>query len=147
MPRANGTRRLGIGSGGQGFATRGAGGILMEATAVLPEGRISPEDAGIWTDSHIASFQRIVDFAHSQAAKIGVQLAHAGRKASALAPWVQSSVDSRHHANTATAFADERGWPYNGTPCILSVGFVCSSVDISRSQFMDLWLFLGHTST
>jgi 2,4-dienoyl-CoA reductase-like NADH-dependent reductase (Old Yellow Enzyme family) len=96
-----------------GFATRGAGGILMEATAVLPEGRISPEDAGLWTDSQIAPLQRIVDFAHTQATKIGVQLGHAGRKASILSPWVQSSVNHTHRANTATAFANEGGWPDN----------------------------------
>ncbi|KAI9465023.1 FMN-linked oxidoreductase [Lactarius psammicola] len=68
-----------------GFASRGAGGIVMEATAVVPEGRISPEDAGLWTDSQIAPLRRVVDFAHTQAAKVGIQLAHAGRKASTLA--------------------------------------------------------------
>jgi 2,4-dienoyl-CoA reductase-like NADH-dependent reductase (Old Yellow Enzyme family) len=53
-------------SGEQGFATRGAGGIVMEATAVLSEGRISPEDAGLWTDSQIAPLKRIVDFVRDQ---------------------------------------------------------------------------------
>jgi 2,4-dienoyl-CoA reductase-like NADH-dependent reductase (Old Yellow Enzyme family) len=96
-----------------GFATRGAGGIVMEGTAVLSEGRISPEDAGLWTDSQIAPLRRIVDFAHTQTAKVGIQLLHAGRKASTLAPWVKSSADRTHSANTSTAFANEGGWPDN----------------------------------
>ncbi|KAH9969906.1 FMN-linked oxidoreductase [Russula dissimulans] len=94
-----------------GFATRGAGAIIMEATAVVPEGRISPEDAGLWTDSQIAPLKRVVDFAHTQTSKIGVQLAHAGRKASTLAPWLRTSADRTRHANTLTATADEKGWP------------------------------------
>ena len=133
---ADGTRGLGIGSGGQGFASRGAGGIVMEATAVVPEGRISPEDAGLWTDSQIAPLRRIVDFAHTQTAKVGVQLAHAGRKASTLAMWVDSSAVHTHHVNTSTAFANEGGWPDNGTPHILSTcdGFVrCSLTCRARS--------------
>lgn len=76
----------------------------MEATAVVPEGRIAPEDAGLWTDSQIAPLKRIVNFAHAQGVKIGVQLAHAGRKASTYAPWVQSG--SRHAARK-----EENGWP------------------------------------
>jgi 2,4-dienoyl-CoA reductase-like NADH-dependent reductase (Old Yellow Enzyme family) len=86
----------------------------MEATAVVPEGRISPEDAGLWTDSQIAPLKRAVDFAHTQAAKVGVQLAHAGRKASTLAPWVQKSADRTRRVDTSIAFADENGWPDNG---------------------------------
>jgi 2,4-dienoyl-CoA reductase-like NADH-dependent reductase (Old Yellow Enzyme family) len=99
-----------------GFATRGAGGIIMEATTVLSEGRISPEDAGLWTDSQIAPLKRIVDFVHTQGTKIGIQLSHAGRKATTLAPWVKSSADRKHRANTSTAFAHEGGWPDNGAP-------------------------------
>jgi 2,4-dienoyl-CoA reductase-like NADH-dependent reductase (Old Yellow Enzyme family) len=115
----------------------------MEATAVVPEGRSAPEDAGLWTDSQIAPLQRIVDFAHTQAAKVGVQLGHAGRKVS-----IQSSVHRTHRANTATAFANEGGWPDNGALHILSVGFVrCSAFDVSRSQSMGLLLFLGRTSS
>ncbi|KAB5593589.1 NADH:flavin oxidoreductase/NADH oxidase [Ceratobasidium theobromae] len=72
-----------------GFATRGAGAVMLEATAVAPEGRISPECPGIWSDTHIAPMKRIVDFIHSQGTTVGIQLAHAGRKASTLAPFVQ----------------------------------------------------------
>lgn len=62
---------------------------MLEATAVAPEGRISPECPGIWSDTHIAPMKRIVDFIHSQGTTVGIQLAHAGRKASTLAPFVQ----------------------------------------------------------
>jgi 2,4-dienoyl-CoA reductase-like NADH-dependent reductase (Old Yellow Enzyme family) len=64
------------------FARGGAGLVLTEATAVVPEGRISPEDTGIWNDEQQAAWSRIVDFVHGQGAKAGMQLAHAGRKGS-----------------------------------------------------------------
>ncbi|KAF9098171.1 hypothetical protein BGX29_007757, partial [Mortierella sp. GBA35] len=67
------------------FASLGAGLILAEATAVVPEGRISPSDTGIWRDEQIPGLKRIVDFVHAQGSKIGIQLAHAGRKASVKA--------------------------------------------------------------
>jgi 2,4-dienoyl-CoA reductase-like NADH-dependent reductase (Old Yellow Enzyme family) len=64
------------------FARGGAGLVFTEATAVVPEGRISPEDAGLWNDEQQAAWSRIVDFVHGQGATAGIQLAHAGRKAS-----------------------------------------------------------------
>ena len=69
------------------LATGGAGLVLTEATAVTPEGRMSPEDLGLWSAAHADALRRIVTFAHDQGALIGVQLAHAGRKASTYAPW------------------------------------------------------------
>ena len=68
-------------------AVGGAGLVFTEAAAVLPEGRISPQDLGLWKDDHIAGLKRIVDFVHQQGARAGVQLAHAGRKASMTRPW------------------------------------------------------------
>lgn len=65
---------------------------MVEATSVTPEGRITPEDSGLWKDSQMAPLKYSVDFAHSQGQKIGIQLAHAGRKASAVAPWLGRSV-------------------------------------------------------
>lgn len=70
-------------------ATGGFGLILTEATAVVPEGRISPEDTGLWNDEQTAAWRRIVDFVHGQGTPIGVQLAHAGRKASTYAPFAE----------------------------------------------------------
>src|ERR1700753_4438634 len=68
-------------------AVGGAGLILTEATAVSPEGRISPQDLGIWKDEHIEGLRRIVKFVRAQGSEIGIQLAHAGRKASTGEPW------------------------------------------------------------
>ena len=64
------------------FARGGAGLVFTEASAVVPEGRISPEDTGIWNDEQREAWSRIVEFLHGQGATAGIQLAHAGRKAS-----------------------------------------------------------------
>ncbi|KAF7715328.1 NADH:flavin oxidoreductase/NADH oxidase family protein [Penicillium ucsense] len=71
-----------------GIAQRGPGMIIIEATGVLPEGRITPGCVGLWKDSQIAPLKEVVEFAHSQGQKIGIQLAHAGRKASTVPPWL-----------------------------------------------------------
>jgi 2,4-dienoyl-CoA reductase-like NADH-dependent reductase (Old Yellow Enzyme family) len=68
-------------------AVGGAGLVLTEATAVLPEGRISPQDLGIWEDGQIEMLAKIVGFIHEQGSIAGMQLAHAGRKASTSRPW------------------------------------------------------------
>lgn len=68
-------------------AVGGAGLIIGEACAVVPEGRISPFDIGIWKDEHIEAHSRITKFIESQGAVPGLQLAHAGRKASCDTPW------------------------------------------------------------
>ncbi|MFD9571324.1 NADH:flavin oxidoreductase/NADH oxidase [Streptomyces sp. NPDC059982] len=68
-------------------ATGGTGLILQEATAVSPDGRISPYDLGIWNDTQVAALRRITDFVKSQGAVPGIQIAHAGRKASTERPW------------------------------------------------------------
>jgi 2,4-dienoyl-CoA reductase-like NADH-dependent reductase (Old Yellow Enzyme family) len=84
------------------FAQGGAGLILAEATGVTPEGRISPHDTGIWNDEQVAAWRRVTDFAHTQGAVIGLQLAHAGRKASVWPEW-----GSPAHG---TMTPDEGGW-------------------------------------
>ncbi|MEI8376186.1 MAG: NADH:flavin oxidoreductase/NADH oxidase [Planctomycetota bacterium] len=68
-------------------AVGGAGLVVVEATAVSPEGRISPADSGIWSDGHVEPFARITRFLKQHGAIPGIQLAHAGRKASANRPW------------------------------------------------------------
>ncbi len=83
------------------FATGGAALVLTEAAAVLPEGRISPQDLGIWHDDHIPMLRRITDFCRAHGAVMGIQLAHAGRKASTRRPWEQPS---------GTVAASEGGW-------------------------------------
>ncbi|MEO6012028.1 MAG: NADH:flavin oxidoreductase/NADH oxidase [Devosia sp.] len=69
------------------FALGGFGLVIVEATSVLPEGRISYADLGLWNDEQIAPLARIVDFLHSQGSAAGIQLGHAGRKASTPAWW------------------------------------------------------------
>lgn len=70
------------------FGMGGFGLVLLEATGVVPEGRISFADLGLWKDEQIAPLARIVDFLHGQGAAVGIQLAHAGRKASTPVSWL-----------------------------------------------------------
>ena len=70
----------------------GAGLIFTEAAAVSAEGRISPEDLGIWKDEHIDELKRITAFIEKHGSVSGIQLAHAGRKASHIAPWLGSKL-------------------------------------------------------
>ena len=81
---------------------RGPGLACIEATAVTANGRITPEDVGLWKDSQIEGLRTAVEFAHSQGQKPMIQLAHAGRKASTVAPWLSSG---------AVAGKDLNGWP------------------------------------
>jgi 2,4-dienoyl-CoA reductase-like NADH-dependent reductase (Old Yellow Enzyme family) len=68
-------------------AVGGAALVIAEATAVLPEARISPQDLGIWSEAHIEPLSRITKFIHDQGSVAGIQIAHAGRKASTARPW------------------------------------------------------------
>lgn len=81
-------------------AVGGAGLVMVEATAVSPEGRISPDDSGIWSDSHADAFVPIARFIKEQGAVAGIQIAHAGRKASCSLPWLGGGPLE----------TDERGW-------------------------------------
>lgn len=85
-----------------GIISRGPGLSFIEATAVTPSGRITPQDSGIWLDSQAEALKEIVTFAHSQNQLIGIQLAHAGRKASTVAPWLSMG---------ALATKEAKGWP------------------------------------
>ncbi len=82
-------------------AVGGAGLVIAEATGVVPEGRITPGCTGIWSDRHAEAFARITHFVKQQGAVPGIQIAHAGRKASAALPW--------HGGNHLAAAAG--GWP------------------------------------
>lgn len=68
-------------------AVGGAGLVMVEATGVSPEGRISPADSGLWSEAHADAFAPVVRFVEAQGAVAGIQLAHAGRKASTAPPW------------------------------------------------------------
>ncbi len=110
-------------------ATGGFGFILTEAAAVLPEGRISPQDAGIWSDAHAEAWAPIVDFAHNQGAAIGMQLAHAGRKASTYRPFVGEPSGSVPEA--------EGGWATVG-PSALAFEGLAEPAALSREAIAEV---------
>jgi 2,4-dienoyl-CoA reductase-like NADH-dependent reductase (Old Yellow Enzyme family) len=89
------------------LATGGAGAIVMEATGVVPEGRISIACPGLWSQEQADALKPIVAFAHSQGVKMGIQLAHAGRKGSTMQPWADNKIATK----------DEGGWePVSASP-------------------------------
>jgi 2,4-dienoyl-CoA reductase-like NADH-dependent reductase (Old Yellow Enzyme family) len=96
-----------------GLARGGAGLVFTEATAVQPEGRISPEDAGIWTDAQASDYARIAAFVKGQGAVPGIQLAHAGRKASTFAPW----------RGRGSVPVGDGGWPTVGPSALAFEGY------------------------
>jgi 2,4-dienoyl-CoA reductase-like NADH-dependent reductase (Old Yellow Enzyme family) len=97
------------------MAAGGAGLIVTEATAVSPEGRISDRDTGIWNAEQAAAWTRIVDYLHRQGATAGIQLAHAGRKASTFPAWGAGL--------RGTVPADQGGWPTLAPSAIAFPGY------------------------
>ncbi|MFN7914758.1 MAG: NADH:flavin oxidoreductase/NADH oxidase [Vicinamibacterales bacterium] len=114
-------------------AVGGAGLVFTEATAVLPEGRISPDDLGIWDDVQATAFERIARFVKGEGAAFGIQLAHAGRKASTMRPWDGHGTVPPEQGGwepvgpTATPFADN--YP---TPRALALEDIDTVVDAFR---------------
>jgi 2,4-dienoyl-CoA reductase-like NADH-dependent reductase (Old Yellow Enzyme family) len=115
-------------------AVGGAGLVMVEATAVSPQGRISPDDSGIWSDAHAQAFAPIVRFIREQGAVAGIQLAHAGRKASTDRPWLGGGPLG----------PEKRGWqPIAPSPLPFTpdhpVPREASAADLDtiRSQFVD----------
>jgi 2,4-dienoyl-CoA reductase-like NADH-dependent reductase (Old Yellow Enzyme family) len=86
-------------------AVGGAALVMTEATAVLPEARISPQDLGIWSEAHVEPLERIVKFIHAQGGVAGIQLAHAGRKASTARPWDGGAKVSEEHGGWSKVVA------------------------------------------
>ncbi|KAL2818600.1 hypothetical protein BJX63DRAFT_57916 [Aspergillus granulosus] len=91
------------------FALKGAALVFVEATGVQANGRISAYCPGLWDDSQIEGLRRVSDFVKSQGALAGIQLAHAGRKASVAPPWVAGSTQT--HKASLRADKDQFGWP------------------------------------
>ena len=115
------------------FATGRMGLILTEATAVTPEGRISPEDLGLWSDAHAEALAPAIDFVRRQGVAIGIQLAHAGRKASTYSPW-------RGHNSVAL---EDGGWS-TLAPSAVAFGRYAEPVEMThdditrtRAAFVD----------
>jgi 2,4-dienoyl-CoA reductase-like NADH-dependent reductase (Old Yellow Enzyme family) len=94
-------------------AVGGAGLVMTEATAVSAAGRISPEDLGIWTDEQADALARIVSFVRDQGAVPGIQLAHAGRKASKRRPWEGSTPIPVDEDGWEVVAPSETPWPYD----------------------------------
>ena len=109
-------------------AVGGFGLVLTEATAVVPEGRISPEDTGIWNDEQTAAWKRIVDFVHERGARIGIQLAHAGRKASTFRPWSPEQ---------GTVPVADGGWPTLGPSAAAFPGYAAPA-EMTAAQVADV---------
>jgi len=112
-------------------AVGGAALVIAEATAVLPEARISPQDLGIWSEAHIEPLARIAQFIHSQGSVAGIQIAHAGRKASTARPWDGAGKLTEQEggwndivAPSAVAFA-----PNYPMPAAVTVERIASIVD------------------
>ena len=95
------------------FATGGTGLIMVEATGVVPEGRISIGCPSIEDDAHAQAFKPMIDFAHSHDVKIGIQLAHAGRKAACALPWGDHKM----------ATPEEGGWQAVSSSAIAFEGY------------------------
>jgi 2,4-dienoyl-CoA reductase-like NADH-dependent reductase (Old Yellow Enzyme family) len=115
------------------FATGGVGMIMVEATAVMPNGRISVGCSGIWNESQAEAFKPAIDFVHSQGSLIGIQLAHAGRKGSTMKPWDDHEIAS----------AAEGGWetiapsaiPYKDFP--IPHEMTVSEIKDAQQAFVD----------
>src|SRR6476620_7853222 len=88
------------------FALGGFGLVIVEATGVTADGRISHGDVGLWSEAHIPGLARIADFLHAQGAAAGIQLAHAGAKASSRRPWDGSGPVTPENARPG-----EAPWP------------------------------------
>jgi 2,4-dienoyl-CoA reductase-like NADH-dependent reductase (Old Yellow Enzyme family) len=96
------------------FASGGAGLVVAEATAVVPEGRISPLDVGLWNDEQRDAWAPIVEAIHARGAAAGIQLAHAGRKASTWWPWAD---------NRGSVPASDGGWTTTAPSPVAFDGF------------------------
>lgn len=97
------------------YALKGAALVFIEATGVQANGRISPNCPGLWTDAQIPALRRVSDFIKSQGSLSGIQLAHAGRKASTCAPWVAGAQKTQGGKRKVSVKADvdAGGWPEN----------------------------------
>ncbi|MCZ0733836.1 NADH:flavin oxidoreductase/NADH oxidase [Phreatobacter sp. AB_2022a] len=138
------------------FALGGAGLILTESTAVARQARIGVRDLGLWSDTHVAPMRRVVDFVHGQGSLIGVQLAHAGRKAGSHALWDGGRAFSpdelaggglRRFGPSALAAGPDWTTPEEMTPDDIAQAidaFVAATHRAERAGFDAVELHFGH---
>ena len=119
-----------------GFAVGRAGLVITEASAVLPEGRISPDDAGLWNETQRDAWADIVRFSHSQGVPIAIQLAHAGRKASTRSPFTPGE--------TAVGL-NEGGWVTHA-PSAVPFGRLPVPHEMELSEIHDLIEAFGQST-
>jgi 2,4-dienoyl-CoA reductase-like NADH-dependent reductase (Old Yellow Enzyme family) len=115
------------------LATGGAGLIMAEASGVTPEGRISPSCPGLWSDEHVEKFRPIVNFAHSMGTRIGIQLAHAGRKGSTFEPWNGSGSVATDNGGWETVAPSAIPFGTYATPRALTRDEIAEHVDAFAS--------------
>ena len=111
------------------FATGMPGLIMAEASGVVPEGRISIGCPSIETDEKVNAFREINDFAHSMGVKMGIQLAHAGRKASCMRPWDDHRIASESEGGWETVSASAEAYHGMPAPRALTVAEIKELVD------------------
>jgi len=97
-------------------AVGGAGVVMTEATAVEPRGRITPSDLGIWSDEHAERLEPITEFVGEQGSVPGIQLAHAGRKASKTSPWEGSDPLQPDEGGWEAIGPSDEPYPYDDEP-------------------------------
>jgi 2,4-dienoyl-CoA reductase-like NADH-dependent reductase (Old Yellow Enzyme family) len=115
-------------------ASGGFGLVIAEATAVVPEGRISSRDTGLWNDEQVSAWRRVTDFVHARGALLGVQLAHAGRKASTYPPFAVAPDGQARHGSVPMS---DGGWPTVG-PSALAFPGLAAPAALSAAQLADL---------
>src|SRR4051794_33950749 len=114
-------------------AVGGAGLVFTEAAAITPEGRISPDDLGIWNDVHVGAFHRVVRFIKGEGSAAGIQLAHAGRKASTHRPWGgQGAVSPEDGGWQPIAPTDQPFAPDYSKPRAMTTADIADVIDAFR---------------
>ncbi len=118
------------------FALGGFGTVVVEAAAVTPEGRISHGDVGLWSDAHVPGLARVADFLHASGVVAGIQLAHAGAKASSQRPWEGGRAVTPENARageqpwptvSASAVSAGAGWPVPHELTVEEIGELCAA--------------------
>jgi len=134
------------------YATGKAGLVMAEATGVNPEGRISVKCPGIWSDDQVAAWKRVTDFIHTQDVKAGIQLAHAGRKASTSSPATGGRVLGLDEGGWQTLSATDRPFAEMSTPKAMDqadidktiADFAAAAINADKAGFDVIELHSAH---
>ncbi|MGO1592119.1 MAG: NADH:flavin oxidoreductase/NADH oxidase [Ancrocorticia sp.] len=121
------------------FARGGAGLVTVEATAVVPEGRITPQCLGIWNDEQARAFAPMTELIHSQGAKAAIQLAHAGRKASTWREWPGEAggTGARPGSRSGSVSVEDGGWQ-TVAPSAVAFGDLAEPRELTVAEIGEL---------